>query len=229
MIKIFTDGASRGNPGPGGWGGIVVSGKKVKEIGGGDKSTTNNRMELTAVIKSLETIKKEKTKSVTIFTDSSYVLRGASLWIIGWQENNWKTKAKKPVENKDLWQKFLKASKNLDIKWQLLPGHSGIPANDRCDQIATAFADDKSPKLYYGVLQNYKIDINALSAKKSKPKKSRTSSQKAYSYVSQVGGVIKTHKTWTECERRVKGISKAKFKKAISLEDEQAIIRDWSK
>ncbi len=247
-ITIFTDGASRGNPGKGGWGAIIIfSNKKimiannekgkmndeVRELGGRDGNTTNNRMELTAVIESLNFVSKLATDYsllITIYTDSSYVMKGAKEWVHGWQKNNWKTKAKQAVLNQDLWQKYLKVSEGLKIEWHLLKGHSGIPANERCDEIATAFADGKTPKLYTTILQNYSIDLSVppTSTTKSSKLKPRSSS-KAYSYVSLVRGVVKTHKTWAECENRVKGVSGAKFKKSFSPEDEKEIINSWSR
>ena len=233
QIKIFTDGAARGNPGPGGWGSIVVTDGNVNELGGRDKHTTNNRMELTAVIKSLESVSKLTTNSpqlkAAVFTDSSYVLKGAKIWVHNWVENKWKTKTKQEVLNKDLWQKYLKVSKEMNIEWKLLPGHSGIPANERCDVIATEFADDEKPKLYSGALSSYRVDLSVTSGLKTKSQKLKARSSKlpAYSYVSMVKGVIKTHKTWAECEKRVKGVSNTRFKKSSSLEDENAIIKEF--
>lgn len=239
-VTIFTDGSSRGNPGPGGWGAVIsfeetVERKKqkwVQEIGGREKNTTNNRMELTAVIEALKAVLKIENRKlkIVINTDSSYVLKGAKEWVKGWQKNNWKTKAKQTVLNQDLWKNFLKVSEGLKIDWHLLKGHSGISANERCDEIATAFADGLKPNLYSGELKDYKVGLSVSSiarAKSSKPK--AQSSSKPYSYVSMVKGVVKTHKTWAECEKRVKGVSGAKFKKSFSPEDEKQIINSWSR
>jgi len=233
---IFTDGASRGNPGPGGWGAIVVLGEKVHELGGGEKQTTNNRMELLAAIEALHLLSKKLSTnnhqlSATLYTDSSYVLKGATVWIHGWKKNGWKTKAKDDVLNKDLWKKFLNVSEGLKISWKLLLGHSGIPGNERCDEIATSFADGEKIKLYSAPLSKYSVDVsitgNSGSPKnhKLKPK----SSAKPYSYVSSVGGVVKTHVTWAECEAQVKGKSGALFKKSLSGQDEKNIIAKWKK
>lgn len=229
-VKIFTDGSSRGNPGRGGWGSIVAIDKDVWELGGREKNTTNNRMELTAVIKALEACSKIENRKlkIVIYTDSSYVLRGASIWVHGWAKNKWKTKQKKDVLNKDLWQKFLKASNGLKIDWKLLRGHSGIPANERCDEIATSFADGHKPKLHTTILQNYSIDLSMPThSEKSANRETKTKKGVAYSYVSSVQGIVKTHKTWAECEKRVKGISNAKFKKSFSVSDEQKIITEF--
>ncbi len=246
-ITIFTDGASRGNPGRGGWGAIVVFSdekttilkderRKTKgeviELGGRESNTTNNRMELAAVIEALRaTLKIENRKlKIVINTDSSYVLKGAKEWVTGWQKNNWKTKTKQPVLNQDLWEKFLKVSDGLKIDWHLLKGHSGIPANERCDEIATAFADGETPKLFSGPLKDYKVSLSVSSSTKAISRKSKVkSSSKAYSYVSFVKGVAKTHATWAECEKRVKGVSGAKFKKSFSPEEEKQLISIWKK
>lgn len=155
---IYTDGSSRGNPGSGGYGAILVNGSKVKEIGGREKNTTNNRMEMKAVIEALKEVSKSPIDSlVEIHTDSEYLMKGATLWIKNWQKNNWRTKNKKPVLNQDLWQEILLLSENRKISWQKVLGHSGHKYNDRCDQIATSFADGKKVNLYDGESGNYKI------------------------------------------------------------------------
>jgi len=231
QIKVFTDGASRGNPGPGGWGAVVSTDIEVFELGGGEKKTTNNRMELMALIKSLEfvskNLKSKNYKLITIYTDSSYVLKGGTIWVSAWQKNKWKTKQKKDVLNKDLWVLYLKVSKNLKLEWKLLPGHSGIPANERCDVIATSYADGSKISLYKGPLSNYRIDTTSILQTKTKAKKSSGSKAKPYSYVSMVKGIIKTHSNWLDCERRVKGVSGAKFKKVFSADEEKDLIRQW--
>ncbi len=232
-ISIFTDGASRGNPGPGGWGSIIVLPETVKELGGGEKRTTNNRMELMAVIEALASLPKLKNKEkemvVDIFTDSSYVLKGAMSWVYGWEKNGWKTKQKDEVLNKDLWERLLKLIPIFKINWQLIPGHSGIPGNERCDIIATTFADGLKPELYSGDKIGYQIDVSSVIQTKAKKGKSSTSKAKPYSYVSSLNGVVRTHKTWAECESRTKGKSGALFKKSFSKEDEKAIIALWKK
>ncbi len=160
MITIFTDGSSRGNPGPGGWGAIIANESDVIELGGGEKHTTNNRMELTACIKALEEIKKEKFQDeIQIFSDSSYVVKGITEWIFNWQRKGWKTANKKPVENKDLWESLFEVTKDLNIKWKLVPGHAGVHANERCDEIATLYADKEKVILYRNPRKDYKIDL----------------------------------------------------------------------
>ena len=143
-IEIYTDGSSLGNPGPGGWGSVFVEGAKIiKELGGFDKDTTNNRMELMAVIETLKYISKNHKKdSITIFADSSYVLTGITSWIFNWEKNGWRTANKKEVLNQDLWKELISLIRNYDnkINWEKVKGHSGHVYNDRADEIATTYA-----------------------------------------------------------------------------------------
>lgn len=156
MITIYTDGASRGNPGPGGWGAIVMASHRVTELGGREDHTTNNRMELTAAFKALEFAGTLSDEEMELYTDSEYVMKGITEWISGWQERNWKTASKKPVLNQDLWQELLATNEGKTVKWQYVAGHSGHKLNDRCDEVATAFADDLSTALYNGPRDSYK-------------------------------------------------------------------------
>ena len=133
MIKIYTDGACKGNPGDGGWGALITDGLENKEIYGGEKKTTNNRMELMAVIMALESIEKEQ--KITIFTDSTYVQKGISEWIINWKRNGWKSSNKQPVKNQDLWMRLDGSNSSL-ITWEWVKGHSGHIENDRADYLA---------------------------------------------------------------------------------------------
>lgn len=139
LVEIFTDGACRGNPGPGGWAAILRNGSQEREISGGEALTTNNRMELTAAIKALEALKRPC--RVEIHTDSNYVRDGITKWIHGWRRNGWKTAAKKAVKNAELWQELLDASGPHQIEWHWVKGHSGHPENDRADVLACAEAD----------------------------------------------------------------------------------------
>ena len=133
-IYIYTDGACKGNPGPGGWGALLKYKEHKKEINGFSKNTTNNIMELTAVIESLLIIKQKS--DITIITDSNYVKDGITKWIANWKNKGWKTSNKKPVKNKDLWKKLDDLSNNHDIKWEWVRGHTGNPGNERADQLA---------------------------------------------------------------------------------------------
>jgi ribonuclease HI len=135
-VEIFTDGACSGNPGPGGWGAILRSGAHEREISGGEAATTNNRMELMAVIGGLEALR--KSSSVTIHTDSRYVMDGATKWLPRWKANGWKTADKKPVKNDDLWRALENAIERHDVKWRWVRGHSGHEENDRADALARA-------------------------------------------------------------------------------------------
>lgn len=143
-IEIYTDGSSLGNPGPGGWGVVIVSREKImKEIGGYEKETTNNRMELTAVIETIKYITKNfKKEKITIFADSSYVLTGITSWIFNWEKNGWRTANKKTVLNQDLWKELIELIRNYEnkINWQKVKGHSGHVYNERADEIATSKA-----------------------------------------------------------------------------------------
>jgi ribonuclease HI len=134
-VEIATDGACKGNPGPGGWGVLLRSGATEKELSGGEALTTNNRMEMTAAIRGLEALKRPA--RVTLSTDSRYVMDGLTKWIAGWQRNGWKTADKKPVKNADLWQELLAAAKPHRIEWVWVKGHAGHPDNERADRLAS--------------------------------------------------------------------------------------------
>lgn len=227
-IIIFTDGASKGNPGPGGWGAIVVLPEgQVVELGGSDKHTTNNRMELSGALNALANISDRK-EAVEIYTDSKYVINGMTGWIYGWQKNNWQTKERKEVLNRDLWEKLAEQVRGKNIKWTYVGGHVGIAGNERCDEIADTLATGQKVTLYHGPLKDYQIDI--LNFRHSEIKKENKSNKntKAYSYLSLVNGVLHIDQTWAECERRVKGKRGAKYQKAISKIHEQEILRSWS-
>lgn len=133
-ILIYSDGACSGNPGPGGWGAILISGDHRKEISGGEELTTNNRMELLAAISALEALKKRS--EVELWTDSSYVRNGITAWIHGWKKNGWRTADKKPVKNVELWQKLDALRDKHDVAWHWLKGHAGHPENERADELA---------------------------------------------------------------------------------------------
>ncbi|MFZ6721295.1 ribonuclease HI [Undibacterium sp. Ji49W] len=133
-IDIYTDGACKGNPGIGGWGALLVAGDKKKELFGGEKDTTNNRMELMAVIQALGALKRPC--QITLHTDSQYVLKGITEWITGWKAKGWKTASKAPVKNVDLWQQLDEARNIHEIDWRWVRGHTGHPGNERADQLA---------------------------------------------------------------------------------------------
>ena len=137
--EIFTDGACLGNPGPGGWGVLLRWRGVEKELSGGAAETTNNRMELTAAIKGVEALKPGSTAD--LYTDSKYVMQGITEWIAGWKRNGWRTAAKKPVKNKDLWQRLDEARDGHDIGWHWVKGHAGHAENERADELASAAAE----------------------------------------------------------------------------------------
>lgn len=133
-VEIYTDGACSGNPGPGGWGAILVHGKTEKELSGGEPDTTNNRMEMMAAIKSLEALKTPC--DVALYTDSQYVMKGITEWIHDWKKCGWKTADKKPVKNAELWQQLEEAVSRHDVKWYWVRGHDGHKMNERADNLA---------------------------------------------------------------------------------------------
>tara|TARA_B100001094_G_C17779134_1_gene598850 strand:+ start:109 stop:573 length:465 start_codon:yes stop_codon:yes gene_type:complete len=139
VIEVYTDGACRGNPGPGGWGVLLRFGDNEKELWGGEHNTTNNRMELTAAIKGLTALKKDSLVSLT--TDSQYVRNGITKWINNWKNKGWKTADKKQVKNQDLWQQLDEVSKNHEITWHWVKGHSGHPENEMADILANRGID----------------------------------------------------------------------------------------
>ena len=133
-VEIFTDGACSGNPGPGGWGAVLRYGATEKELSGGETATTNNRMEMMAAIMALEALKRPT--AVDLYTDSTYLRDGVMKWIHGWKRNGWKTAAKKPVKNVDLWQRLEEARAPHDVTWHWVKGHAGHPENERADALA---------------------------------------------------------------------------------------------
>ncbi len=135
-VTIYSDGACSGNPGPGGWGAILRYGEHEKELTGGEAETTNNRMELTAAIEALEALKRPCT--VSLYTDSQYVKDGITKWIANWKANGWRTAAKKPVKNDDLWRRLDVATQKHTVQWHWVKGHAGHPDNERADELARA-------------------------------------------------------------------------------------------
>lgn len=233
-IVIFTDGASKGNPGPGGWGAIVADVTRVEELGGTEANTTNNKMELKAVLEALTKAATLSAQDIDIYADSSYVIQGATKWGTGWRRNGWMTSDKKPVLNKDLWEPLLDVIDTIPgkISWHNVGGHIGIPGNERVDEIADAFATGQHVDLYGDSRESYGVDITHVrfdeNLKKKKSASRERSKAKAYSYVSAVDGIVKVHKTWGECEARVRGKS-ARFKKALSAQDEGELVRAFSR
>ena len=162
-IIIFTDGASKGNPGPGGYGAVIVlSEGKVQELGGREERTTNNRMELTGAIKALEEIRQRGRltgEEVIVYTDSKYLIGGMTEWLANWQKKGWRAAAKKEGLNKDLWEQLAVLVKDKKIEWHYVAGHSAVSGNERCDEIASSLAMNEEVRLYSGSLAGYKIKV----------------------------------------------------------------------
>jgi ribonuclease HI len=236
QILIFCDGACSGNPGPGGWGAIVARpGGEIAELGGGQRATTNNQMELVAATEALRSIESDRSP-VAIYTDSVYVIRGITQWIWGWRKRGWKSADGGDVANREYWEDLAAAlakrraamGKEGPVDWRFARGHSGIPGNERADEIAVAFSRGARPGLYRGPLLRYSWPIYDLPESHELPEmKPREQKAKAFSYLSLLGSTPMRHATWAECERRVKGQPGAKFKKAASASDEEAILLAW--
>lgn len=307
-IIIFTDGAARGNPGPGGYAAVAIypnahGEPQIDELGGREDLTTNNRMELKAVIEGIKNFinyyQNLSDYSFTFYIDSGYVVKGATEWLQGWKQKNWISSTKEPVKNRDLWEELdrlleqgdgkgfnapiaaagkytsgairagggtvgvrkgaaagTRGPSALKIEWKLIEGHAGVWGNERCDDIATSYADNKAMvdagkpplTLYTGPLAEYAaaikggeniLNITAVNQARKDAMKARKAGSAsrgvgadgkkaaAYSYVSMVGGKIETHKTWAECEARVKGKSGARFKKCFSQGEEAELIKDY--
>lgn len=231
---VFTDGAAKGNPGPGGWGAIIVApGGRVRELGGGSPHTTNNRMELTGPIEALSCLKQTPGR-VAVYTDSTYVIRGIREWIPSWQRRGWRTMEGKDVLNREFWERLwdLVQKHEGGVEWHYVRGHIGIPGNERVDEIANAYALQDDPGLYEGPLAEYPVRIFDIPEDTSLPAPGSGSGSpgknaKPYSYLSVVDGVAMRHATWSECEQRVKGVSGTRFKKAMSAADEAEILKGW--
>ena len=139
IVDIYTDGACRGNPGPGGWAAVLTSGARVRELSGAEAATTNNRMELLAVINALRALKRRV--RVRVYTDSQYVRLGITEWLAGWKARGWRTADRKPVKNQDLWEQLEALTVGHNIEWHWVKGHSGVPGNERCDELANMAID----------------------------------------------------------------------------------------
>lgn len=231
-ILIFSDGACSGNPGPGGWGSIVLSpADQVWELGAGNPSTTNNRMEMTAALEALRFIQ-EQPGPVHFYTDSTYLIRGITQWIWGWKKRGWKTAEGDEVSNRDLWEEIsaLVQARGArgKIEWKYSRGHVGTPGNERCDRIAVAFSKNEYVSLYTGPLRSYSVDILTVPDDTSLPEMRPGGEKKeAFSYLSNLGGLVYRHKDWPSCQKRVSGQSGAKFKKAMSSAEEKEILKSW--
>lgn len=231
-ILIYSDGACSGNPGPGGWGSVVLwPDDQVQELGGGDPSTTNNRMEMMATIEALKLVASYQ-GPIHFYTDSTYIIRGITQWIWGWRKRNWKTAEGGDVSNRDLWEEIARLMQTRGtqgkIDWRYSRGHVGTPGNERCDRIAVAFSKKEYVSLYNGAYESYPVNLLQIPQDFSLPEMRQPTEKKvAFSYLSNLGGLVYRHRDWPSCQKRVSGKSGAKFKKAMSAAEETEILKSW--
>ncbi len=240
-ILIYTDGACSGNPGPGGYGSIITDFISVTELGQNFPQTTNNRMEMQAVLSALQfcLTQYEAVSSLQIFTDSVYVIRGATQWLFGWKKRGWKTADNKDVTNQDLWQTMdtllfqINTKYKIKIKWSFIRGHKGIDGNERCDEIGVAFSKRTSIELFSGAVQNYHFDITVLPDEEALPEMksvgSKSTEKKETWYLSLINNQVTKYTTWKDCEAAVKGRPGVKFKKVTSNTEESELLKAWGK
>ncbi|MCX5794627.1 MAG: ribonuclease HI [Elusimicrobia bacterium] len=228
-LLVYTDGACSGNPGPGGWGAIVLLPEgKVRELGGRQPRTTNNRMELGAAIAALRCLE-ALPGPVAVYTDSTYLISGITRWLHIWKRRGWTRVDGAETLNRDLWEELdrLVSRRREKLSWNYVRGHRGHPANSRCDEVAVAFSRGKHPDLYDGPLLGYSVDLfppepEALPVAPSRP----SGLKKAGWYLSLLDGRLEKHRTWPECQARVHG-KPALFKKVTSPEEESAALKKW--
>jgi ribonuclease HI len=229
---LYTDGACSGNPGPGGWGLVLVNflTKQIQEHGGGAPSTTNNRMEMTAVIEGLRLAAASGLKELLILTDSTYVIRGFTQWRHGWKRRGWVTSEGQPVSNQDLWEQLDAVANSFRLEWRYVRGHQGTPGNERVDEIAVTFSKKEWISLETKAgFANYLFDVHEIPPGEPLPEMKFQSSgeKKPVFYVSYVNGVLSRHGDWASCERTVKGQAKALYKKVSSEEELEAVLKKW--
>ena len=235
-LTVFSDGAAKGNPGPGGWGAVIVTPDgEVTELGGREAHTTNNRMELTAAIEALAHVRRRPGR-VAVYTDSTYVIKGIREWIWAWRRRGWKTADGSDVMNRDLWERLgevVDARGRGGVTWHYVRGHHGICGNERVDEIADGLARGLPIDFYRGPVLQYGrpvLDIpddTNVPPRRPSSASSRSAPGRPHSYLSVVDGKPMRHATWAECEKRVHGRSNARFKKAMTPADERAILRQW--
>ncbi len=233
-LIIYTDGASRGNPGPGGWAAIITIAGQVFELAGNAVTATNNQMELAAVEAALADARVLGHKGqVVVYSDSAYVINGITSWMYGWERNGWITSTKTPVENKGQWQTLLSLAREYGERLILskVKGHSGDVYNERCDQLAVEYALGKKTFLFSGkiaIYENFLDEQGVMVTAQKKPASKKSGSTQAYAYVSFVDGKVYSDKTWAACEKRVKGSKGAKYKKVFSKSEETSLMQDYT-
>lgn len=233
-ICVYTDGACSGNPGPGGWAAVIFFPEgRVLELGGGERPTTNNRMEMHGAIAALSAVL-ERPEPVKLYTDSGLLINGIKAWIHAWKRKGWVTAGGSPVVNRDLWERLdsLAAAMKGRLSWGHVKGHAGHEVNERCDAIAVAFSKGQRPALYegpavgcgYSLLEPGEEHLHKPGAGKSgsKPKP-----PKGGYYLSVIHGQVFRDAAWPICQARVHGVSGAKFKKVAGPDDERAALEGW--
>ena len=217
---VFTDGASRGNPGPSGWGAVVATESRVVELGGGKSKGTNNEAEVAAIVAAVSWLHNQAADiaGVEIHSDSTYAISGASQWIHGWKRREWKTKQGEEISNKALWQHWLTVSQKVtfDISFKKVKGHASVPGNERADGIATAFADGSEPELFDGDRSDYDVSLDPT------PQYLENSPL----YFSNIDGEVMSHESWPDCQARVSGES-AQYKKVRTVAERDELLADW--
>jgi len=225
---LISDGACSKNPGPGGWGMILVTPEdQVLEFGGHESESTNNRMELMGLYRGMQEIykleKKKKTADlIHVISDSKYVLDGASKYVANWARSAWRTSTGTEVKNQDLWEKILKGFTELKklkmrFDYELVKGHSGHDANERCDQIAVAYSKNEEVELFQGPLSDYPVKVG----------KNLVGEAFQMVYLSYIDGVLSKHLTWAECQKATQGRSGAKYKKVTNTKEMQDTLKLW--
>ena len=235
-IYIYSDGACSGNPGPGGWSAVIILPEgTVRELGGGERPTTNNRMEMLGAISALTAVQ-DRPEPVKLYTDSGLLVNGIKGWIHGWKRKGWVTAAGQPVVNRDLWERLdaLAQERKGRLTWGHVKGHAGHEINERCDAIAVAYSKCAPISLYngpavgcgYSLLEPGPEHLHKEAPRSTSHHSKPKSAAGAY-YISVVGGQLERHATWQKCQARVNGVAGARFKKVSSPEEERSQLKSW--
>jgi ribonuclease HI len=238
-VLIYTDGACSGNPGPGAWAYIFYDAKQGHVLEQADfaAATTNNRMEIEGVLRSLDKVLQQSAQKVILYSDSVYVLKGANIWLNNWKRQGWKKADGQEISNPDLWQKMDQIliackEKKIKIDWRYCPGHKGIPGNERCDQLAVALSKQSSIDTYQGAADYYIFDIRTLPENIPWPTGASgggpsANEKKQVYYISYLDHKLVKHNTWNECSARVQGRRGALYKKIQSQTEYKETLTKW--